>query len=127
MFEIVGWAEILATPIGDEGRRRTDDLIRAVNRQVAEHGLRDGIQLIRRGGSALLVITVVQNRDRGDLERCKRLLAAIGAEASGTYGVFYIRDDEVSNVFSRLVIRRGRIEDLADDLFSPIIPTIEDP
>ena len=127
MFQLNGWAEILTTVNGEEDHSQLESVLDALDERIVAFGLVDRVELLARGGTCLLRMALVQNRERGDLERCCELLAELGRSAPGTYGVFYFCDDERSGSFERLVLRRGRLEQLPDDLFSPAVPTIEDP
>jgi len=126
VFQLNGWAEILTTTTGDEDLSRLAELISRLNERIAALGLADRAEVLGRGGSYVLRMALVQNRERGDLDRCRELLTELGQTAPGTYGVFYYRDDEQSGSFARLVLRRGQLEQETDDLFSPSVPTIED-
>lgn len=127
MFHVHGWVEILATTDGEEDRL---DLEAAVDRvrATAQHlGLADRVDVVGVGGSYILRTTLVQNRDRGDLDRCRKLIDDLAAAAPGSYGVIYVRDDDHSGEMRRLVVRRGQVTLLDDDVLSPVVPTIEDP
>lgn len=77
-------------------------------------------------GSSLLRLALVLNHESGYLERCRAMLSELGGRAPGSYGVFYARDCDFGQPFIRLVLRRGKLEEVPDDLFSPPVPTIED-
>jgi Immunity protein 7 len=126
MFQLNGWAEILTTTTGDEDPTKLHELVVSLKGRIASLTLGDRVDVVGRGGSYLLRIAIVQNRERGDLDRFTTLLTELGVAAPGTYGVFYLRDDEQSGSFVRFVIRRGLLERKADDLFSPSASTIED-
>lgn len=58
----------------------------------------------------------------------------IGENASGSYGILYIRDDEdrlrdddYSNCFRVWRLCRGQLSERDDPFLSPAIPTVEDP
>jgi hypothetical protein len=128
MFNLYGWVEILTSVSGEDERAEVEAAVQAVQQRVADLGLADRAEVVGLGGSYVLRMTLVQNRDRGDLERCMGLLSAVGAFASGSYGVCHVRDDEQApGLMRRLVLRRGKVELEEDDIFSPLVPTIEDP
>jgi hypothetical protein len=127
MFQLHGWAEVLGTTTGEEDYAELKRVVASIRARIVEIGLDDRVEVVGRGGSFVLRVNLVQNRKRGDLELCRGLLAEIGERAVGSYGIFYVRDDEYNDVFQRLVLRRGVVKLEKDDILSPIVPTIEDP
>ncbi len=126
MFHVHGWVEILKTTDGDEDRRELEAVVDHFRGVAQELGLADRVDIVGVGGSYILRLTLVQNRDRGDLDRCRELVEDLAATAPGSYGVVYVRDDEQSGDMRRLVVRRGHAMLVADDVLSPLVPTIED-
>lgn len=59
------------------------------------------------------------------------MLTWIAEHGKGSYGLFYVKDDEdtdredFSNVFRVHRIMSGRVDELADPFFGPIIPNLE--
>ncbi len=117
----------MKTTDGEEDRLELEAVVDRVREMAQELGLADRVEIIGVGGSYILRLTVVQNRDRGDLDRCQELIEDLAATAPGSYGVLYVRDDEHSGEMRRLVVRRGHATLVADDVLSPLVPTIEDP
>ena len=122
-----GWVEILKTTDGDEGPRELEAVVDHVRGIAEELGLADRVDIVGVGGSYILRLTLVQNRERGDLDRCQELVEDLAVTAPGSYGVIYVRDDDRSGDMQRLVVRRGHAMLVADDVLSPLVPTIEDP
>lgn len=127
MFQLHGWAEILTTTSGDEDSEISGAVVDWFCGAVVDAGLKDRIDVIGRGGSYVVRANLVQNRDRGDLDRCCDLLRELGLRATGTYGIFFVRDDEAGPGFKQIALRRGLVDVEEDGVLSPIVPRLEDP
>ena len=126
-MQIIGWADLgIDLYEGDSGDD-LDQLASTIDDAAAELDLSRAVEVSGIGGEHILRITLVQNRDNGDGDRCLELLRRVGQAGPASYGVFYKRDDETSGSLERFVLRRGSVEVVEDDLFSLIIPVIEDP
>jgi hypothetical protein len=57
------------------------------------------------------------------------MLEWIAKHGTGSYGLFYVNDDEESetsgNIFRVHRIMNGRVEELPDPFFGPIVPNLE--
>jgi len=128
MFHLHGWAEVLTTTSGDEEDEHLVDVAKWFSLATTEAGLEGRVEVLGLGGSFIVRANLVQNRERGDYGRICQLLEGLGRRAIGTYGLFFVHDDDEAGAgFRRIVIRRGLLEFDEDDLLSPIVPRLEDP
>lgn len=125
-MKIIGWADLSVDPLEGDGTQEALALESAVNHAIEEVGLSQVVDVSFANGALILRITIFQNRDRGDTDRVLELLRRVGELGPASYGVFYKRDDDTSESLERFVLKRGTVEVVEDDLFSPIIPTIAD-
>jgi hypothetical protein len=82
-------------------------------------------------GQYFLVANGSVNRWRDEGRLLEDLLALIGAELTGSWGLIYDRDDEMPdppgvNAFRARVMARGQLVEQPDPFLSPINPVIED-
>ncbi len=127
MFQIHGWIEILRTTTGEEDLKSLERVAQWLNHEIAASGLAHGLDVEAKGGAFLLRACFVQNRDRSDSSRTEQILTQLGEMAPGSYGLFFVRDDDHGGSFRVLAMRRGRVTDQLDEYLSPIVPAIEDP
>lgn len=130
MYEVHGWFVIWHSGFDS----KTEDQGR-VNRMVRSYlqerpALHDYTDLRLRKGEHFLTIEANPNHAsdlRGEIDR---LIAFLAAEAPGSYGLLYWRDDEDDSPpgglnFRVIVLARGVISRRFDPFLSPAIPVIE--
>lgn len=81
-------------------------------------------------GEWYLETTLFANHHNPEVEELFEFLAYAASRAPGSYGVFYMHDDEDrtgrENEFQVFVIARGKIRREKDPFLSPFIPAVED-
>ncbi len=130
MFSIYGWIEIWLTPDGDEELAEADAAVRHVRQAVVElgHGRGLDVDVVTRNGLTSVRVHLAHNRESSYLEDCRRLLEEIARLAPGSYGILFVREtDTPIQTMHRFVMRRGEIVFEEDDIFTPVVPTIEAP
>jgi len=130
MFSIYGWAEIRLNANGEDAVADQPDPMQAIAHFVTDLGFdRDGgVDFVVRNGEHLLRVYIAQNREVGNLERCRQLFDEVVRLAPESYGVLFAHDSDGAplQTMQRVVMRRGEVVLEDDDIFTPIIPTIED-
>jgi hypothetical protein len=119
----------VASP-GTEDDAAADTHQRDVEAQVAqviaqvERIVNETVDLRRANGSLHLWLAGSHNhRDKTAID----LFRLIAESAPGSYGVMYVHDPDVSDIWERWVMRRGRVERETDSSLSPHIGMVEDP
>ncbi len=126
MLQVVGWVDLgIDLYEGDSGDD-LEQLVSTIEEAAADLDLSRAVEVSGIGGTFMLRLALVQNRDNGDSDRCFELLRRVGLAGPASYGVFYKRDDDSGESLERFVLRRGSAEVVEDDLFSPVVPMIED-
>ena len=130
MFEYHAWVTIQHSA-GDE----SDAELRAAHRKVEQEleALSGGTGLVDLrwvNGMSQLHLSGFLNRRSGEGQDVIDVFCQVGRVAHGSYGVFYMLDDEdpsgKNNEFQVLVMRRGDVTQQPDRFLSPCIPAIED-
>lgn len=130
MFEFHGWATIRACdPDGDPARRQVLEAVAVARLREVIARAADQFSLfdVRQPGNGLTVLYahgLRNHRYRPVIE----LFRWVAAELPDSYGLLYAHDDEVEgqeNEFRVWRLARGRLEELADPLLSPRVPTVD--
>jgi len=129
MFEFHGWASIHYHTHGTNAFKQ-DACWDALATYVAEMPT-SFVRLQRyNGGDSLTIAGQHNHRNEYVIE----LFRWIAANAVGSYGLLYIRDDEDSvrgadfeNCFRAWRLCRGALTEMDDPFLSPAIPVVEDP
>jgi Immunity protein 7 len=130
MFEYHAWITVHGSP-GDEEDEELKAAVDAVERELQplQAGTTE-INLRWVNGTAQLHMSGFLNHRLGEGQQVIGTFRRVGKVAPGSYGVFYIRDDEDSdgreNEFQVIVMRRGTTFVAVDGFLSPCIPVIED-
>lgn len=129
MFEFHGWATI-AYHAHDTDSRLQDECWTRLVSHVFELP-NELIRLQRYNGCDSVHVHGMHNHRA---EYVIDLYRWIGANAPGSYGLLFVRDDEdtkrgadFSNCFRVWRLQRGELTELNDPFLSPAIPVIEDP
>jgi hypothetical protein len=128
MFEWHGWATIVASA-GAEDDVQAEAQQRVVEAQVAqavadaEDVPNETLDLRRANGSLHLWLAGSHNHRS---ETVIDLFRAVARLAPGSYGVMYVLDDDVADMWERWVMRRGSVTREADTSLSPHIGMVED-
>lgn len=81
-------------------------------------------------GEWYLETSLFANHNTVEVAELFDFLAYAAETASGSYGLFYVHDDEdrdgLDNEFKVFVIARGKIRQERDPFLSPFIPVVED-
>lgn len=130
MFEFHGWAAI-RYHTHDTDLNLQDNCWKNLEQYVARVN-RPRIHLQRHNGCDSLFITGQHNHRAGGAYVFE-VFQWIAANAPGSYGILYIRDDEdggrgadFSNEFRVWRLCRGAFTEEKDPFLSPIIPVVED-
>jgi hypothetical protein len=132
MFEFHGWA-VVSYHAYETAELPTEDLwarfLDYLHREVAPY--HNAWLTTRINGSDSFVITGLFNHRQEWVIDIFRWLAA---NASGAYGLLYVRDDEdcnrgdnFANVFRVWRLARSELVEVNDLFLSPCVPTVEDP
>lgn len=82
-------------------------------------------------GTPHLTLSIHHNHPGDLMERFAKLVDTINGNAPGSYGIFYLYDDENQeghhNEFQVFILKRGTLTTAIDKYLSPVVPTIEDP
>jgi hypothetical protein len=129
VFEWHGWATIVASPgaaddAAAEARQR-DAEARVARVIAAAAGVANETLDLRPANGSVHVWLAGWHNHRD--EAVIGLFRSIAQAAPGSYGVMYVLDDDVSDTWDRLVMRRGTVSREADTSLSPHIPAAEDP
>ncbi|MCZ7685262.1 MAG: immunity 7 family protein [Sandaracinaceae bacterium] len=129
MFEYHGWIVVRYHTHDIDGARQTDTWD-AVLAHVESLGITGLLQMGRHNGLDVVGFHGLKNHR---VEWPIALMRFVGETAPGSYGLLYVRDDEDprgpghDDTFLVWRLVRGRVDERADALLSPVIPTIEDP
>ncbi len=81
-------------------------------------------------GEYYINCTVISNRKTQEVIDILKMFHYIGKIATGSYGIFYLRDDEdingKENKFQVFILSRGTIREEEETFLSPFIPIVED-
>ncbi len=128
MFEFHGWAVVRYHA------HDTDDVLQEQCWRALEQRTRlVDTNIVRmqsyNGCDSLLVFGQYNHRSEDVIE----LFRWVGANAPGSYGILYVRDDEDisdaedhTNEFRVWRLCRGNLTEQADPFLSPFVPTVED-
>jgi len=70
------------------------------------------------------------NNTTGNVDSVLDVFKFVGEVAPGSYGLLFIEDDDepgYQNACQVFVLKRGKLGQVRDPFFSPLIPTVEDP
>jgi hypothetical protein len=127
MFEYHGWITLRSTAdaVDDEPLLRLEEIQNLVN-ELAGHGLMDLRQI---NGGYYVHLGGFPNHHGTQGSEVIDLFAKVGYLAPGSYGLLYVHDDEDPEhelKFRVFRLVRGTVTEHADQLLSPVIPTLED-
>ena len=129
MFEFHGWASVLYHTHDTDSALQDDCWGRLVDHVATIPNER--IQLQRYNGCDSVHVAGQHNHRS---EYVIELFQWIADNATGSYGILYIRDNEdkrrnadYSNCFRVWRLCRGHLTECDDPFLSPAIPTVEDP
>ena len=130
MLEYHAWVTLRESPREvDEGN--LNRIVAEIRRELADwdsFNPKSSLQPVN--GTYFLTVTGSANHLSSHIERCRRLLELVAKIAPGSYGLFYVWDDEDpahANEFRVWVLARGTLQPRSDPFLSPCIPTFEDP
>ena len=128
MLELHGWITFRETYEAVEDCQ-FDRIMEAIFRKCESlkyHRLKPGAM----DGEWYLEVTLFANHHNPEVEELFEFLTYAAAKAPGSYGMFYMHDDEdrtgMENDFQVFVIARGKIRREKDPFLSPFIPAVED-
>lgn len=128
MFQLQGWVVLHNTTDGNDDFAYLESIADSIREVDSILDTPDAVSFEVREGFHVMSVNLVRNHEAGTIGLTETLLERIGKQAPGSYGVLHFRDSDFApGNFHRLVMRRGVTTGDDDDLFNPVVPTIEDP
>ena len=128
MFSVFGWATISCST-NEIDQAEDKKILEKLDEQIEKYRI-DGlieIRLYKTLNGSLNALSIVGSRNHR-YEKIIDLYRWLADNATGSYGLLYIHDDESNfeNEFRVLRLARGKISVESDPFLSPIIPTVEE-
>ena len=130
MVELHGWVTIRETyKVFFEEEKKIDLLVARIKEKINRLSWFKP-EIKAQNGEWFLEFTLCSNRINPQIIEVFELYTWIGKEASGSYGLIYLYNDEdkngKENQFQVFSLVRGVVRENKDSFLSPVIPTIED-
>ena len=128
MFSVFGWATISCST-NEIDQAEDKKILEKLDEQIEKYRI-DGlieIRLYKTLNGSLNALSIVGSRNHR-YEKIIDLYRWLADNATGSYGLLYIHDDESNfeNEFRVLRLARGKISVESDPFLSPIILTVEE-
>lgn len=130
MYEYHGWVTIRETPTCDDEKNLELKILK-IKEFIRNLQWCNGVlRLHAVNGEYLVIVSGLTNHKSQEANDLLNLYSYIAEEASGSYGLLHIWDDEdksgLDNKFQVYVLVRGQVTLREDPFLSPCIPVIED-
>ncbi|MBC2177787.1 hypothetical protein HCB27_14260 [Listeria booriae] len=131
MLELHGWITVREPyEYDDDDDDFLDDIVKNVELMIQGFNWGSGIlQLNYFNGIPTITIAIQSNRKTSEVSDVFELCEYLKINASGSYGLIYMHDDEDlegnQNNFIAYILARGELRQEIDTYLSPCIPRIE--
>ncbi|PHI29883.1 Imm7 family immunity protein [Budvicia aquatica] len=131
MVEFYGWIS-LSNSTYESDDHEMSLILNKLSSFISKHGIGESSGLIKIhevNGSNQLLVSGNTNHLSQDVINIVALYDYVASLAKGSYGLLYIKNDELPEVFNEFevfVLARGKIKKEKDYFLSPCIPVIED-
>lgn len=129
MITIFGWLEIRATYLDEDKHPEINEsmIYKEIEKKISE--LRHNeVELVEKNYTCYVQFSVLENHRTEKTEEIIELFNEISKIATGSYGLLYCLDDEdelYNDEFKVCVSKKGKIDWVKDEYFSPCSKMIE--